>query len=317
MTKGLLSSENTDRVDISAFVKLSRRIAGALDDEMAGLLERPQRVGTFAIITSYASLADTVEGAMERLAHAYDLTSNSLRTDFVTRGVRRRLVVERRPGMLVRNTLPIESVLVLTHRFCSWLANRWIPIRQVDFDFPQPHQDVSYKYLFPDAQVRYDQPVNSLTFASAALSRPVLRNHEQATGWGMRAPLDAYLPIEVMSGLAEDVAQVLEENLLGHTPLVGMEEVADALSIKPHTLRRRLKELGTSYIDIRNQVRRDAAIHLVNTTTDSLGVIAENLGFSEASAFVRAFKSWTGYTPRAYRASGRSPEKSNQQHAAN
>ncbi|MEY8842002.1 helix-turn-helix domain-containing protein, partial [Cribrihabitans sp. XS_ASV171] len=68
-----------------------------------------------------------------------------------------------------------------------------------------------------------------------------------------------------------------------------------------HTLRRRLKREGVDYSDIRKQVRRDMALRLLTTTGDSVEQVAARTGFSEASAFVRAFRGWTGLTPRAYR----------------
>ena len=82
-----------------------------------------------------------------------------------------------------------------------------------------------------------------------------------------------------------------------------MALIAATLGIAPHTLRRRLKRDGVDYSDIRKQVRRDMAVRLLTTTDAAVEEIAERTGFSEASAFIRACRSWTGRTPRAYRVS--------------
>ena len=78
-------------------------------------------------------------------------------------------------------------------------------------------------------------------------------------------------------------------------------DVAAALDIHPQTLRRRLSTEGTTFKDIKNQVRRDTALHFLGKQGLSIEEIAHRAGFSESSAFIRAFKGWTGVTPYTYR----------------
>ena len=58
---------------------------------------------------------------------------------------------------------------------------------------------------------------------------------------------------------------------------------------------------GTTFKDIKNQVRRDTALHFLGKQGLSIEEIAHRAGFSESSAFIRAFKGWTGVTPYTYR----------------
>ena len=81
-----------------------------------------------------------------------------------------------------------------------------------------------------------------------------------------------------------------------------MESVASQLHISPQTLRRHLREEGSSFQLLKDQLRRDLAIYHLGRHDLPLQDIAEQLGFSEPSAFHRAFKKWTGLTPGAYRA---------------
>ncbi len=80
------------------------------------------------------------------------------------------------------------------------------------------------------------------------------------------------------------------------------DDVAARLSISQQTLRRRLAEAGTSLREIRDQVLRDAAIMSLVDGDESIADLAARLGFSEPSAFTRAFRRWTGNPPSAYRA---------------
>jgi AraC-like DNA-binding protein len=77
--------------------------------------------------------------------------------------------------------------------------------------------------------------------------------------------------------------------------------VAQALDVHPQTLRRRLSGEGITFKEIKNQLRRDTALHLLGKQGVSIEEIAYRSGFSESSAFIRAFKGWTGVTPYTYR----------------
>ena len=86
--------------------------------------------------------------------------------------------------------------------------------------------------------------------------------------------------------------------------LVHMPELADVaadLDVHPQTLRRRLTAEGTTFKDIKNQLRRDTALYFLGKKSLSIEEIAHRAGFSESSAFIRAFKGWTGVTPYSYR----------------
>ena len=79
------------------------------------------------------------------------------------------------------------------------------------------------------------------------------------------------------------------------------EAIAAALNMAEATLRRRLKQEGTTYQSIRDALRRDLAIARLADTTQTIAEIAHALGFAEPSAFHRAFRKWTGVRPATYR----------------
>ena len=79
---------------------------------------------------------------------------------------------------------------------------------------------------------------------------------------------------------------------------------AEALYMAPSTLQRRLAADGTSFQALKDELRRDLAIVRLNTSTVPLAALAYELGFADSAAFQRAFKSWTGSAPGAYRRRG-------------
>ncbi len=80
-----------------------------------------------------------------------------------------------------------------------------------------------------------------------------------------------------------------------------LHELTRQLNMSGATFQRRLKQEGTSYQQLKNEIRRDTAIELLSKTELSLQDISERLNFHDPSAFHRAFKKWTGLNPGAYR----------------
>jgi AraC-like DNA-binding protein len=71
--------------------------------------------------------------------------------------------------------------------------------------------------------------------------------------------------------------------------------------MSPRTLQRRLHEENTSHQQLLDELRRELAQRYLREPTIAIGETAFLLGFSEPSAFHRAFKRWTGTTPGTFR----------------
>jgi AraC-like DNA-binding protein len=85
-------------------------------------------------------------------------------------------------------------------------------------------------------------------------------------------------------------------------PAAGVIAIARELHVSPRTLKRKLADHGTSFSAIRDDVRLQRALLLLDDRTLSVGEIATRLGYSELPNFTRAFRKWTGRTPVSYRA---------------
>jgi AraC-like DNA-binding protein len=73
------------------------------------------------------------------------------------------------------------------------------------------------------------------------------------------------------------------------------------MHLSERTLRRRLSEYDTSYLDLLDELRAALARKLLQRPDRSIDGIAEQLGFSDPSSFFHAFKRWTGSTPVQFR----------------
>jgi AraC-like DNA-binding protein len=93
-------------------------------------------------------------------------------------------------------------------------------------------------------------------------------------------------------------AELLRRVRVGLPPI---EEVARTLGVGPRTLQRQLKEEGLCYATLAEEVRARLAGEYLNDPALTISEIAYLLGFSEPSAFSRAFRRWTGRSPQAFR----------------
>ncbi|MEO6699282.1 MAG: AraC family transcriptional regulator, partial [Paraperlucidibaca sp.] len=102
-----------------------------------------------------------------------------------------------------------------------------------------------------------------------------------------------------------DVAGVdgkVRQKLLGDLGLgASLDEVASALAMSPHTLRRKLEQEGGSYRDIVDEERKQIAIQLLENTSMKMDELAAHLGFMDSGGFVRAFRRWMSCSPSEYR----------------
>ncbi|MGL6343843.1 MAG: helix-turn-helix transcriptional regulator [Waterburya sp.] len=97
----------------------------------------------------------------------------------------------------------------------------------------------------------------------------------------------------------QKVVQAIIQQLKGELPTI--EAIAHQLAISTRQLQRELKRESTSFQQLLDKTRQELALrHLKNPAT-LIHDIAFLLGFSEPSAFHRAFKRWTGKTPRQHR----------------
>ena len=92
--------------------------------------------------------------------------------------------------------------------------------------------------------------------------------------------------------------------ILGHDfrqEMPSFEGLTKQLNMSARTLRRRLDKEGTSYQRIKDNSRRDMAISMLSRDGLTVSEVAEQVGFSDPSAFHRSFKKWTGQSPGSYR----------------
>lgn len=104
------------------------------------------------------------------------------------------------------------------------------------------------------------------------------------------------------AGLSQKVRDLIGRQL--ETGRARAAVIADQLDMSRQTLYKRLKEENQTFAALLDQVRREQALSYLQNPDHSLTDMAQRLGFSELSAFSRAFKRWMGQSPAQYRSGG-------------
>jgi len=292
-----LLDEPKARIAPEQFTALLQSLWQALDDEYLGFGDGPSKRGTFAMMCHTLIHCRTLDKALSRGLLFYSLFPNAPRLSLVREGEMVRLSLEDSQLWDPDHFLS-ECLLVIWHRLGSWLIGQRIRLEQATFSYPKPDHSAEYDLLFP-CPLEFSTQHSSLLFHSRYLSMPLLQDERTLKHFLERSPADLLSRPDDGDSLSSQLRRLLSRD---SSRWPDLESVAQHLHISPQTLRRHLREEGSSFQELKDQLRRDIAIYHLRRDDLSLQQIAEQLGFSEPSAFHRAFKKWTGLTPGAYRA---------------
>lgn len=173
-----------------------------------------------------------------------------------------------------------------------------VQLSEVSFDHPAPSERAVYEEAFR-ARLRFDAGHNALSFSSAYLSAQI-----HSADPHLHAVLD-HQAAKLVSELPKADAFEDRVKLLITNELRGGDASAQGLAKKLHmsarTFQRRLVDVGTTHSALLDEVRHALATRMLDQDELSLGEIAEALGFSDVSAFRKAFRRWTGAAPQRRR----------------
>jgi AraC-like DNA-binding protein len=197
------------------------------------------------------------------------------------------------PGIGLVYDLALMVGVTMLRTLCG---PQWRPL-EVRLPHARPQAPLAWRRRF-GAPVQFDAPAAEIWFDASCLERrPPQADPAQQIALlqvAQRTEADMGLP---MAERARHVARAL----IMTGALTG-DRMADALSLHPRTLRRRLAAEGTSLNAVAAAARFAVARQLLRGTSVPLDEIAEVLGYAELSAFVRAFRGWAGCPPGQWRA---------------
>jgi AraC-like DNA-binding protein len=286
------------RVSAKHYGELWRLVALTLDDEFFGQDSRRMKAGSFAMLVHAVVGCKNLAQALDRSLRFYGLILDDIVCS-LARGPEEVSIAlrERKTGAAPR-VFGQEVLLMLIHGVACWLVGRRIPIMRARFSYPEPTHSAEYRLMYC-TDLGFNALETSIVFAADYLDLPIVQNERTVKEFLRTAPESILVKYKNGSSLSARIRRRLRQLLPGEVP--DFETLAADLNMTTATMRRRLHEEGTSYQGIKDQLRRDLAIGYLSHSERSVMDIALELGFSERSAFHRAFRKWTGASPGEFR----------------
>lgn len=253
-------------------------------------------IGTFPLLDYVIATCDTVGDATRQLARFFRLIDAPHVVECDEREDPVRVVFESRDGRDSPFGFEFGVALSLLHlreeageRFRA----SYVSLRHMPDDIAEAEQIVG-------CPVRGGAAWNGF-----ALPRPVwnvpLRRRDPVLAKLLQQQADAAIArLPPLDGVALDVRRALTARVNGGDTRI--QAVARALATSVRSLQRRLAAAGLSYQQLLDAARKDAADRHLTDSSLSIGEVAYLLGYSEAAAFIRAFRRWHKETPQTYRA---------------
>jgi len=263
----------------------------------AGAAMRCEDYGAFGLAWKSAP---NLQGSYERAErYARVLTSvSTYELEMTEQGAFMHLhrVGERRLGMRLSNEATIASIASISQHVST---KEFKPLA-VYFKHSAPKSIVDHEAYF-GCPIHFDSSRDALLVSRESLQTPNQLGDESISTF-----FDTHLTAELSklednSSLDQQVRIHVSRSLSEGVP--AMSDVAGHFGMSGRTLQRRLSDLGYSYQALVDESRRQLAERLLQQTDYSLAEVAFLTGFSEQSAFTRAFKRWAGQTPRSFRIS--------------
>jgi AraC-like DNA-binding protein len=301
-------ADNNARLAGSSLGRLWELAAERTGDPLFGLhlgaMATPGGLG----ILGYAMLSSRSLGAaLDRLVRYGHLYTFGIDFDVLRSGDVLRIecrVVRHVDNYLIASPRhPLECTIAAIRAVSSSLVGRTVPVRSVTLGHADPgFGHAAYEPLL-GVRPLFDRGVYAVELDGRAADWPIATaNNEMLDALDARADR---LLAELSSGrtVTDSVMRAISRLLKEEPPRI--DEVAQGLAMSSRSLQRALTEEGTTYQELLDQTRRGLAVRYLADPGAVIFEVAILLGFSEPSAFHRAFKRWTGHTPRQFQRLGR------------
>ena len=255
--------------------------------------------GAYRVVDFMAASAATVGVAFRKVSEYFPLINTAVTLPIDVGDSEVTFGAEPMPGAPPVSRPYAEYLFAACYLRVRAAVGEFAPLR-VEFSHPEPADTTEHERIFR-SPVRFGRVRSRLVLSRGVWDQPNSRPDLE-----LCAVLEAHarrLLAELPSdGLLGEVRRLITAELSGGTPT--LEHVAKLASMSARTLQRRLQEEGTSFADELDRLRRGMGQAYLADAHLSILEVSYLLGFSEQSAFNRAFKRWTGTTPMQFRKDG-------------
>jgi AraC-like DNA-binding protein len=251
--------------------------------------------GSFGVLEYIARSSSTLGDALSRVARYARLLDDVAEIVFAKTGSEVTIVPRLSDAWPIPSDV-MEGLLAVTLRLARELTGEaGLQPRAVELTGPTPADVREHARVFGVA-VRFGAPRSGITFSEAQLALPVVHADPTLSAILDRHAAELLRRLPPAGSFGQRVRALVAAELGDGDP--ALDRIAAKLGVSARTLRRRLKDEGTSLTALLDELRRELAHRYLEEQKLTLDAIAFELGFADARAFRRAFKRWTGRAPR-------------------
>ena len=205
------------------------------------------------------------------------------------------------PALVPLAAVFVDIALAVLFDMCRMNAGAALRPVAVTLRRRKPQVADAYGRFF-GCPVRFGAEESAFVLSARDADRPLSSANRQ-----LAATFDKMLTEELARLDKSDVVSRCRAAVLEHLSSgeATAEETAKQLHMSPRTLQRKLAEANTTYLKLVDDARKDLALRYIEDPRRSVTDITFSLGFSQPSAFTRAFRRWTGRSPSDYRSLAR------------
>ena len=285
-------------VDFASFCSLGLRAADLTGDPALGLhlAERSSEAG-FALLGLLLTHAPNLREAIAICRQFEALFVQGARLNLVEQAGVVRLQVDFIRSDPRFDMMLAELIVAGILRMVRVFAGPNARALSVSFEHHRPDHYREYARIFSGVE-RFGQRATDISFPAELLDRPHLHSYP-----ALQALLHPHVERALDRLAVTKYSERLEHYFLARSAarIPGIATAARELGLSERSLRRKLREEGVSYRDLVQSALTASARRLLRDPRFTLQQVADQLGFSDVPAFHRAFKRWTGTTPRAFR----------------
>ncbi|MCX2739635.1 AraC family transcriptional regulator [Pontibacter anaerobius] len=256
----------------------------------------PTSMGTIAYVMMNAP---TLHESLRKLCKYQDIICGAIRTSLEVQGQQAFVKLEAVSPVLQHPRNALDSELVIYKNAFPALVGQELKYKQVLLAYPQPQSIKEHKRIFAGAELVFGARYSGLVFDAAYLQLPVVTANPELNQFFEKYAEEYLQRLHQPKTVREQVQREIANLLKGEEP--GLNTVARSLAMSMRSLQGKLKEEGTTYQALLDEVRKQIAVKHLQDNQSTITDIAYLLGYSEPSVFSRSFKKWTGMAPAAYR----------------
>ena len=285
------------RITATQFEALAGHAMRELDDEALGWFSRRLPWGAYGMLCRASITAPNLEVALKRWCRHHRMLTEDVLFELSAGDETAVISIREQRDLGPLREFCLVTLLRYVLGYSCWAVDSAILLRAAEFPFPEPGHVSVYPTIFCK-NVRFGAARASISFDKRYLALPLKRSAADLDNMLKGALRLTVLPYRRDRLLVERVRRVLRA-ARGRT--LRAEDVARELALSTRTMHRRLREETTSLRELKEEAKLELARQELMRGRTPIKRIAELAGFRNEKSFSRAFRTWTGASPREFR----------------